>query len=164
MNGESKSLLSLLDVLTCGLGGILLMYMIAVLTAQRLDLAEPRTDRRAEPDWPYAPFVILATAEQAGDGGERNLPGSLQFEYEAADWSDVEIMGGRGHAVLLARSPPPGGIVFLTSPSSRGAVEVSVFHQGLSLPPFQVWPAPSRADGESGTRTAVWPIPAREGD
>lgn len=164
MNGESKSMLSLLDVLTCGLGGILLMYMIAVLTAQRLDLAEPRVDRRTEPDWPYAPFVILATTEHAGDGGEHNLPGSLQFKYEASDWSDVEIMGGRGHAVLLARSPPPSGIVFLTSPNSRGAVEVSIFHYGISLPPFRVRPAPSGADEESEMRTAVWPIPAREGD
>lgn len=113
MSDSSPSSTSLLDLLTCGLGGVLLMFMVVLILAQRLEFRQADTRRRARGEDVKSAFVLLArVVEPPRDGSPRRAAGKtgrLVFVSESAgSWSPT-IVSAPDYGLLYGDHPPPKG-------------------------------------------------------
>jgi len=158
MSDFSKPSLSLLDLLTCGLGGVLLMFMVLLITARQLDLSEPIIQWAAG-DQPESPFLILATTElpaECAADGESPPQACLRFEYDRDSLACRDV-SGTDHAIVYARRPPTDGKISLHHEHVRAVVDVRVYHHGQRVLETKVFP-------NEDDPKPIWPPAATSGE
>ena len=156
---ETTRLLSILDVLCCAFGGILLAFLILLATSR--PFAAPAPANRPSAWGTNPPLVILAT--QSETGGIRPST-ALTFEIQPGEEGIKEWIPDRledsAHAVLLAERPPPRATVITlrheplksTEPDARLRISVILDGQRFEREfttrfqhPIPLWPLPKDA-------------------
>lgn len=147
--------LSFLDVMTCGMGGMLLLFFILCIIKGELELADRSVREATELGQLAAPFVVVVAAE----------PGSLLWENEVVgEWSteglDRRELGlgvGRNYAVLYAyRSPPNTAQVRIGPLMPKARLTVQVFERGKRA--FAAGPLLPSELGAASSHLQIWPL------
>jgi hypothetical protein len=142
--------------MTCGFGGVILVFLILLATQDRL--AEPQpTESPGRASERVAPFVLCVEAE--GDGPLIEDPRVDPWVFDASGLAGARTGLGRRQALLTAPSPPIEGATIRFGPvqSGRGFHVVAV-HPGakrVTLGPDQAARLPRDGFG----LITLWPGP-----
>lgn len=150
--------LSFLDLMTCGLGGMLLLFFIVLTVHRAVTLAGSGTDRpNPAPVRSAAPFVIVAHAasdeplfaQEPKESPWELRPAVPEFRYT---W-----YGSSDFAVLYSDAPPPvGTTIALRQLGDTSRFTAQVFSGGrrvfCELLTFE----------EGADSCSVWPLKSKE--
>ena len=147
MNGDSTGTISFLDVLTCGLGGMIMLFLVLVALNPNF-----RSRREAAAAVKTSSFAIVV---EFSKGGLANGKDAWEFADESDDqWLPNFIESGPGFAVLIADSVPPESITIslngLLDPSdfsvrqSIGNDVLAMDRENIGTEKVVVWPNPQR--------------------
>ena len=147
MTNQGAGSLSFLDVLTCGLGGIIMLFL--VIMALNPNISSRREPERIEEKKNFAVIVEFAK----GGLARGSDPWVIQNEGETK-WTPEVIQSGPGFAILVSDSLPPDdtkiqlvGIQDNSSLSvrhSNGTELVALEYDRYENRALDVWPMSAR--------------------
>jgi hypothetical protein len=148
--------LSALDLMTCGFGGVILVFLILLATQDRL--AEPQpTESPGRASERVAPFALIVETE--GDGPLIEDPRVEPWVFDAAGLAGAQTGLGQRQALLTAPSPPTEGATIRFGPVEPGrGFRVIAIHpdaKRVTLGPDQAARLPRDGSG----RITLWPGP-----
>ncbi len=155
------TMLSFLDLLCCGLGAVMLLFMIVIAIKDRIEFGPPpetTTPSRQED----SPFVVVLVADQQTPLFEDFIGSELgPFEVIGTgldprrigpSWSDR-------HAMFIAPTPPEG--LRITRLAQGVDARVQIFHQGQRMVATNL--SEGFTPDPNGSLT-LWPLPYQRGD
>lgn len=161
MNPEQADSVSMsfVDVITNGMGSMLVLFLLMTVLRQAVDLGAPHSPNGSEGEGGQTgavaaarapekdPFVILVTSS-----GRRPLfAGQGQWDLSDEFGNARRNTGATFAAVYAALPPPAGATVVLRGARSGEVVTVQVWHKGAMTARTET----PRGDGS----VPVWPIP-----
>lgn len=147
--------LSFLDVMTCGMGGMLLLFFILCILKGELELAEGAAQEITEAGRRTAPFVVVVAAEPGKLLWEGDGPGD--WKLEGFDQHELGRGIGRNYAVLYIKRTPPQSSAVRIGPLRPGTrLTVQVFERGKRA--FAAGPFLAAELGAVGNHLQVWPV------
>lgn len=161
MSGQRGMSLSFLDLVTCGFGGVTLLFLILLALQGRLTDAPPNSDE-ATSEFNLSPFLLLIEADGPPDGVTWTAPASL-WRDEAHDPWTIPIGAPRAqtgygphHAVYAAEGPPKAGQTIRVGPLRGGQkLRLAVVQRGATRVLEQQNPADWSSDAAG--RIQIWP-------
>jgi len=121
-------------LVTCSLGGVLLVLMVVLGLSRKLDFERIAAPQRAGGSERVSPFVIVAVTERGTEpvrAGDENL--SFRIRPAGDRWSkDCQLSAGSEYAVLYSQTPPSPKITvhLQTIEGQSRPVRVQVYHFG----------------------------------
>lgn len=153
-DSSGSATLSLLDVMTCGMAGVLLLFLTVIGLRAELNLSD--SDARGDSGVSSAPFLLLILSDDGDlfDGSRGFLAGEdagLSFE------------AGRDHAIFFGRETPDElAEVWLANVADEAFVRVQLVEEGVRIGALAIELAdlPSgltRAEPEGEKSLQIWP-------
>jgi hypothetical protein len=156
VNSQSTLSLSALDLMTCGFGGVILVFLILLATQDRL--AEPQpTESPGRASERVAPFALIVETE--GDGPLIVDPRIDPWVIDGSGLAGAQTGLGQRKALLTATSPPTDGVIIRFGPIEPGrgfhVVAIRPGAKRVTLGPDQAASLPRDGSG----RITLWPGP-----
>lgn len=159
MTGPSRNDTSLafVDVITNGLGGMLVLFFIVVLVQSQLEWGDPAESSKESGASDMQPFVLIV--KSTGDTSVFD-PGSGQsvWNFEGvppgmiATQRGTQWDWGRSYAIFVANRPLGlNAVASIRTPGNAADLEVDLYPSGASKQSYTVRSRPG------STWTEVWP-------
>jgi hypothetical protein len=159
MNDDDSNMLttSFLDVITCGLGSILLLFFLMVAIKGEMQFDDGTQTEFVQDERTAAPLIILVTGQ---DSRPIWAAGVAEPWQASPGVFDHQLAAGPNYAVLYARQPPPRDWTLKLGPLAADArVNVQVIADGRRVIPAETEERKT-ATWKEGDFISVWPLPA----